>query len=247
MAGATIRIHLVEGTPLGKDRIYVGEADELRSRINQHYSGPSAKGFWTRAIAFTSKDEGFNKAHVRFIESRLVALGHKAKRVTLENGNAPAEPALSESDRSEAETFLAEMLVIYPLLGVDAFAVPTTAPDAPATLTLRARGIVATGHDSPEGFVVHVGSQAALTEVPSLHDYIKKVRATLVGSGVLVASKGQYRVSQNYTFNSPSTAAGVMLGRSSNGPRGMEGREREVAQGHPGGGRGRVNVSPDAA
>src|SRR5262245_15278885 len=191
---------------LGKVRVYVGEADELRLRINQHYSGPGAKGFWTRAVAFTSKDENFNKAHVRYIESRLVGLGHAAKRVTMENGNAPGEPALSESDRSEAETFLSEMLVIYPLLGVDAFTVPTVPIDAPATLTLKARGIVAYGHDSPEGFVVHRGSEAALADVPSLHDYLKKLRGTLAASGVLLAEKDRYRLTQDYTFNSPSTA-----------------------------------------
>ena len=201
----------------GNARVYIGEADELRARISQHYSGPGAKGFWTRAIAFTSKDENFNKAHVRFIESRLVARGHGAKRVILENGNAPAEPALSESDRSEAETFLEEMLVIYPLLGVDAFVVPIVLPSAPAPLQLRARGIVASGHDSPEGFVVHAGSQAALTEVPSLHDYLRKLRANLVTSGALAADAGLYRVTQDYTFDSPSTASGAMLGRTSNG------------------------------
>ena len=76
----------------GVSRIYVGEADELRSRINQHFAGPSAKDFWTRAVAFTSKDENLNKAHVRFLESRLVALVSEAKRAHLENGNTPAPP-----------------------------------------------------------------------------------------------------------------------------------------------------------
>ena len=188
--------------------MYVGEADELRSRINQHYSGPGAKAFWTRVIAFVSKDDSFNKAHVRFLESRLVALGHAAKRVAMENGNVPGQPALSESDRSEAETFLAEMLVIYPLVGVDAFSMPTIASDAPATLRLEARGIVAIGHDSPEGFVVHGGSHAALTDVPSIHEYLRKLRGTLVARGVLRLEDDHYRLAQDYTFNSPSTAAG---------------------------------------
>jgi predicted GIY-YIG superfamily endonuclease len=262
MPGSTIRIYLVEGTPLGprtieksnwtgkafdfarldwpkmrtrldflrpgvyvlagvdevgQQRVYVGEADQLRVRIDQHNSGPGAKGFWTRATAFTSRDESFNKAHVRYIESRLVKLGHAAKRVALDNGNAPAEPALSESDRSEAETFLEEMLVIYPLLGLDAFTVPSVASDAPATLSLHARGVQSVGHDSPEGFVVHAGSQAALTEVPSAHAYLREMRVKLVRSGVLVLSADRYVLSQDYTFNSPSTAAGVMLGRSANG------------------------------
>jgi hypothetical protein len=200
----------------GVSRIYVGEADELRSRLNQHFAGPSAKDFWTRAVAFTSKDENLNKAHVRFLESRLVALGHKAKRAHLENGNAPAPPALSEPDRAEADAFLDEMLLIYPLLGIDAFTPPVT-HDTVGRLFLKARGAEAEGRDQPEGFVVHEGSTAAKTETPSLSAYVRKMRASLLASGVLVDVGPTYRLALDDVFTSPSMAADVMLGRSSNG------------------------------
>jgi len=262
MAGATIKIFLADGTPLGlrilektnwtgrgfdfaradwpkvrvrddfgrpgvyvlrglgddgQIRVYVGEADELRSRINQHFSGPGSKDFWERAVAFTSKDENLNKAHVRFLEARLVALGLAAKRAKLENGNAPTTPALSEYDRAEAETFLDEMLVIYPLLGIDAFAPPPRQVDAAIRLHLRGRGILAQGRDAAEGFVAYEGSTAALTEVNSLHDYVRKLRTTLRSTGVLVDAGPELRLAQDYTFSSPSMAAAVMLGRSANG------------------------------
>jgi hypothetical protein len=205
---------------LGDDglvHVYIGEADELRSRLNQHFSGPGAKDFWTRAVAFTSKDENLNKAHVRFLESKLIGLGHLAKRATLENGTAPAPPALSEYDRAEAETFLEEMLVIYPLLGIDAFAPPPKAADGGGRLTLIAKGLVAHGRDAPEGFIVYEGSLAARTEAPSLHDYVRKIRAALLASGVLADDGIALHLIQDYTFGSPSTAAAVMLGRSANG------------------------------
>ena len=262
MTGATIRIFLADGTPLGlrvieksnwtgrgfdfarsdwpkvraRDdfsrpgvyvlhglgddgltRIYIGEADELRKRLNQHFAGPAAKEFWTRAVAFSSKDENLNKAHVRYLESRLIALGLAAKRATLENGTVPAPPSLSEYDRAEAETFLDEMLVIYPLLGIDAFAPPSKAPDPAGRLTLSAKGLVARGRDAAEGFVVYDGSLASKTEVPSLHEYIRELRATLLATGVLVDTATALRLTQDYTFGSPSTAAAVMLGRTANG------------------------------
>ena len=262
MAGATIKLFLVDGTPLGprvieksnwtgrafdfarpdwpavrarddfakpgvyvltglgddgQPRVYIGEADELRARINQHFAGPGTKEFWTRAVAFVSKDENLNKAHVRFLESRLVAMGSAAKRAKLENATTPAAPALSEYDRSEAETFLGEMLVIYPLLGIDAFAPPPKQDDSAAVLRVAGRGIVATGRDAAEGFVVYAGSQAAKNETGGLNDYIRKLRAVLIGSGVLVDDGQVLRVSQDYTFASPSTAAGTMLGRTANG------------------------------
>ena len=262
MAGATIKVFLADGTPLGlrilektnwtgrgfdfsradwprvrvrddfgrpgvyvlrglgddgQVRVYVGEADEFRSRINQHYAGPGAKEFWERAVAFTGKDENLNKAHVRFLESRLVALGLAAKRAKLENGNAPAIPALSEYDRAEAETFLEEMLVIYPLLGIDAFAPPAKHVDSTPHLHLHGRGIRAEGRDAAEGFIVFEGSTAAATEAPYLHDYVRKLRATLRSTGVIVQASSGLRLAQDYTFNSPSTAAAVLLGRTGNG------------------------------
>jgi hypothetical protein len=201
----------------GTVRVYIGEADELRTRLNQHYSGPNAKEFWTRAVAFASKDANLNKAHVKFLEARLVSLGQAAKRAKIENGNAPALPALSEPDRADAEAFLDEMLVIYPLLGVDAFA-PATVASSGLVLSLKgARGAVATGRDTASGFVVLAGSRATFDEVKTTHAFISAQRATLIANGVLVADAGTYLLTQDYTFSSPSTAAAVMLGRTANG------------------------------
>lgn len=262
MAGSTIKLFLVDGTPLGprvieksnwsgrgfdfarldwptvrsrddfskpgvyvlsglsddgQPRVYIGEADELRARMNQHFSGVGMKDFWTRAIAFVSKDENLNKAHVRFLESRLVSLGIIAKRALLDNAAVPGLPALSEYDRSEAEAFLAEMLVIYPLLGIDAFAPPTKLGVQGKVLQLAGRGIAASGQDTAEGFVVYAGSRAASTETAGINDYLRKLRMQLIASGVLEVDGSSLRLAQDYTFASPSMASGVMLGRTSNG------------------------------
>ena len=200
--------------PTGDPVVYVGEADELRARLNQQYAH---KDFWTRGIAFTSKDENLNKAHVRYLESRLVALGQASKRVSLENGNAPTLPSLSESDKAESEAFLVEMLVVFPVVGMLAFEQVKPPAVSQPTMTLRGRGIIATGHDSSEGFVVYRGSLAAKSEVPSTPPYVSGLRSRLVGDGVLAAEANGLRLAQDYTFDSPSTAAGVMLGRSANG------------------------------
>jgi hypothetical protein len=46
--------------------LYIGECDPLRPRLEQHYA---KKDFWTHVIAFISKDEALNKAHVQYIEA----------------------------------------------------------------------------------------------------------------------------------------------------------------------------------
>ena len=49
-------------------RIYIGQSDNVMNRLLSH---DSEKDFWTDAAAFTSKDNAFNSAHARFIESEL--------------------------------------------------------------------------------------------------------------------------------------------------------------------------------
>ena len=85
--------------------------------------------------------------------------------------------------------------------------------------TIQGREVKATGYDTPQGFVVKSGSFAASDEVQSLKDHfphICKLRADLLKSGVLIAAEDKYRFTQDYTFNSPSMASDVVLGRSSN-------------------------------
>src|SRR5262249_52831174 len=84
-------------------------------------------------------------------------------------------------------------------------------------LQVKSKGIEAQGYDSPQGFVVLASSRAVRSETPSIHNYIRALRASLVERGVFVLDGGSYRVTQDYVFNSPSTAAGVILGQSANG------------------------------
>ncbi|MEK7476066.1 MAG: GIY-YIG nuclease family protein [Candidatus Coatesbacteria bacterium] len=198
------------GLPL----VYVGEGDPIRPRLDQH---AAKKDFWISCIAFTSKDENLNKAHVQYLEARLVKLAADAKRCVLDNGNAPQLPSLSEADAADAEGFLSEMLLCFPVLGVSVFSEAMGETRAGPALHLRARGVEADGVETPQGFEVRSGSRAAKSEVPSCHAYIVELRVALIKNGVLRPEGDAYVFSQNYLFSSPSTAAGVVLGRSSNG------------------------------
>jgi len=206
----------------GLPSLYVGEADILRERLRQHAVN---KEFWTRLVAFTSTNEGLNKAHVRYLESRLVGLAKDANQWELENGTQPASPPLSEADKADAEWFLAEMLVIFPLLGIDAFETAATQARSHThpknhelpELYLRERCADAKGREVAEGFVVLKGSQARSTEVGSIQDYMRDMRKQLQDRGVLVAEGSNLVFTQDYRFTSPSNAAGVLVGGSANG------------------------------
>ncbi len=195
--------------------VYIGEGDVVRRRLEKHYG---KKDFWTRAVVFVSKDGYLNKAHVSFLESRLLARAQQAKRCKLDNATGSQPPSLSEADQADAEGFLADMLSIFPVLGVNVFDMPRKAkPHDASRLTLRAKGVVARGYESEEGFVVLEGSEIVTSEVKSIHQYLSDMRKELAEEGVITTDGQPWKLAQDYPFNSPSTAAGVVLGRSANG------------------------------
>ena len=116
-------VYVLVGTSdeTGNPRMYVGEGDPVLNRLNDHYT---KKEFLTTAIFFTSKDANLNKAHVQYLESRLITLAREAKQCDLDNGNFPALPSLSEAEIAYMEGFLYNMLHCFPVLGVRFFEKP---------------------------------------------------------------------------------------------------------------------------
>ena len=68
-------------------RVYVGEADDVWTRLQSH---DSKKDWWTWVVVFVSKDENLTKAHVRWLEAKLVRDIKDAKRADIENDNEPS-------------------------------------------------------------------------------------------------------------------------------------------------------------
>lgn len=194
--------------------LYIGEGDPVGPRLEQHHS---KKDFWTWLVCFTSKDGTLNKAHVQHLEARLIELAREAKRADLENATSPKLPSLSEAERADAESFLADMLSIFPLVGLSAFEKPKAPRRKRDLLFLSGKGITAKGYESAEGFVVLKGSTGVSDEVPSIHRYLSTRRRELVQKGVLIPTGDLLELTQDYSFESPSTAAGILLGRSANG------------------------------
>jgi len=203
-----------DGEDIFRPLLYVGEADDVRNRVDSHVKN---KDFWTGVVAFTSKDGNLNKAHVRYLEARLLALAAAADRVTLLNGTGPALPRLSEADIAEMEGYLSEMLVMLPLAGVIAFQSVQRQQASGDDFVLTGRGAQASGTDTSEGFVVFEGSLARTDEVASINSGATRLRARLLSEAVLMPEDEHLRFAKAHLFDSPSTAAAVVLGRTANG------------------------------
>jgi hypothetical protein len=197
--------------------VYIGEGDPIIDRFKKH-STDEKMNFWHTLYAFTSKDDNLNKAHVQFLESRLVSLAHAAKNCLVKNKNTPLPSSLSEADIAETETFLEEMLLCIKALGLRFFESDSkTKRKDKIVFTLVSRSLKAYGHWVNTGFTVLQGSEAALRTAPSAAEIVVRWRKDLQQLGVLKLKGGVLIFDQNYTLTSPSLAAAVVYGRNANG------------------------------
>lgn len=201
----------------GKPAIYVGEAECIKDRVKNHLE----RDFWNQIVFFISKDENLTKAHIRFLEGKLIEQANKANRAIVKNGqNSGAK--LPESDREDMKVFLEKIYQLLPVLGVELL-VSTKVKSETATekgiLYCEIKGLTAKGHLSPNGFLVLKNSQAVLKDRASSKKYpwASNMRERLRDEGVLIENGDHLIFARDEDFLSPSAAAAVVHGGHANG------------------------------
>jgi len=219
--GVYVLIGERDGLPLA----YVGEGEEVAARVRDH---DGRKDWWTTALIVTTAGDDLNKAHVKYLESRLVEQARLAGTMSLENGNTPARSSLSEAGVSNMEEFLDTLFIVFPALGIDVFT-NKRRPDPAKTISLapskspkfllenRKHGIRATAMVTDGEFVVMKGSLARNTWEGGSDSTYRPLHGKLLASGMIEVGPQVAIFSDNYAFSSPSAAAAVVTGRTSNG------------------------------
>lgn len=201
----------------GSNVVYIGEAESIRDRLKSHLS----KDYWNQIVFFISKDENLTKAHIRYLEGRLIELARQAGRALIKNGQSSGA-RLPESDREDMEIFLEKIQQLLPVLGIE-FLVPTKVPAKgavePDLLSCETKGLKATGYLTPNGIVVLAGSQAVLVERPSSKKWPgpHNMRQDLLAEGILNAEVDHLVFRRDAEFPSASAAASVIHGGHTNG------------------------------
>jgi hypothetical protein len=212
-------VYFLTGTDpeTNKSAIYIGEAECVRERVKSHL----AKDFWNNITFFITKDENLTKAHIKYIEGRLIDAARSIERSVVMN-NQGSGAKLPESDREDMEVFLEKMQQVLPVLGVEAF-VQTTATEEEKQqeelLSCNIKNLKATGYLTPNGIVVLKGSQSVLEERSSAKKWpsVLAQRNKLIEEGALVQENGAYTFTKDIEFSSPSSAAATIHGCSANG------------------------------
>lgn len=194
--------------------LYIGEAETIRNRLDLHHA---EKDFWNQAIIFTQSGDPLNKAQVQYLESHLVKLAKKYKNWKMDNIQVPREPKLSESEKADSAGYLKEVLLILPVLGVDAFMVGEESQAEISLYRFMGEGWDATGYETGSGFLVQKDSLVCLSAKPNLYPSATTKREQLIKERILIKYGEGYRFEVDHIFNSSSQAASVCADRSCNG------------------------------
>lgn len=220
-------VYLLFGDSLGADlpSVYVGEGDEIAARLRTHARDEN-KEFWDRFVAITSKDMNLTKAHVKYLEGRLIKIILEAKKCRLMNKTEPSFERLPEADISDMESFLEELQLLLPVVGIDFLRRPKLSSEEPRaedkaiffTVKNAAKGISARATEIDGEFVILAGSTGNLLEAPSFSEKIKIIRDLAIESGRLQKINNEcFTLSEDIAFSSPSAAAVFLFGTSRNG------------------------------
>jgi hypothetical protein len=225
-------VYLLLGDQEGEPVAYVGESDDVGTRLKNH---DVKKDWWNSVLFITTAGNKLNKAHVRYLEARLIAEARRIGRVELDNATNPPVPSLSEADIAKMEAFLENLLTVLPAVRVDMY-IERTRPAVKAVPAVAAQAWIASAaprfvlenkkhkliaHAVLNGgeFVVEKGSLARFqweSKAQIVHSY-SQLHAQLKRAGVLSEEGGHCIFTENYAFQSPSAAAAVINGRPANG------------------------------
>lgn len=215
---------------LSQDMIYIGESDNTWKRLINH-NNDSSKDFWGKTIIITSKDENLTKAHIRYLESRLITVAIQAKRAKVSNGTNPDVTSLPEPDVADMEYFLEQIQMILPVLGFT-FAMPIPRvhivqnSESPNSTDLASpifyfnyAGTNAQAQEINGEFVVFEDSTVRKAHTNSIADSYLQIREKLQREGKMIDSQNPdyWVLTQNVPFPSPSAAANIIGGASLNG------------------------------
>ena len=223
-------VYILLGEKDGEPVAYIGEGEDISERIRTH---EQKRDWWTQAVLVTTSANLLNKAHVKYLEARLVAIARSVNRRGLENGNSPPRPSLSEATQASMESFLEYLLVVLPALRIDMFqeyakAKPEQSHDKSSLtgtngpvfeLINRKHGLAAKAILDGDDFTVLEGSTARIKweGKGSFDSSYAQLHSELCRANILVRDGDRCVFVKSYAFRSPSAAAAVVNGRPANG------------------------------
>jgi len=208
-----VGIYLLFGNEESRPQIYIGEAENCLIRLKQHNK---SKDFWTHAVVFISKTQYFTKTHIKFLEWLCCEIASKVNRYSLENGNSPTKPHVSESVEADLYDSFETIQILSSTLGYPVFD-EIKKPKPKETITCKGKSAYAEGEYTEDGLIVFKNSKCNLSESKTAGKWLIGKRSDLIEGGVLKKQEDVLVFTKDHIFGSPSAAAAVVLARRANG------------------------------
>ena len=118
--------------------IYIGQSQNLLTRIGEHAIG-SSKDFFQYIVCVTGND--INNVHCLWMEAHLIEQAKIIDRCTLDNRTMPSKPRIEMAVEVGIKQFLNDALQIFPIFEIKAFvpAKTVTTPTTKETITPHKR------------------------------------------------------------------------------------------------------------
>jgi hypothetical protein len=217
-----------ESDETGEPVVYIGQAgirkngEGILYRLQEHRRNPK-KDYWTEAVVFTTSNNSLGPTEISYLENQFCNLALSIGRYDVKNGNDPTPGNITEEKESELDAFIEYAKMVIAILGYKVFTPLVQKPvEMPETevedidlflsRTIRQidKTVNAKGRQTAEGFVVLKGSQISPVDDDTISEKMKELRKnTKVNS--------DYELLEDVMFNSPSSAAVFVTGKSTNG------------------------------
>lgn len=214
------------------DAVYIGQAGIRKNgegvlfRVLEHIKD---EFFFSEAVMLTTQNNSFGPTEISYLENKFTNMAIYTDRYKVKNGNDPNPGNVTEEKESELQDFIEYSKMVLGVLGYKIF-VPLVDKDdeddskksgevQELTLYLSRKSkksnktIEATCKRTDEGFVVLKGSMIDEVDAEAIPKSIKNLRDKCKMNNEIIDG----RITKNYLFNSPSYAAGFILGRYTNG------------------------------
>jgi hypothetical protein len=197
-------------------RVYVGQSGDLRKRLADHHA---KKEFWQRVLVVVSRTNSLTQTHALFLEWHCLKRAAEVGRYRIDNGNAGSKPHTPAPLEADCLEIFETAGILLATLGFPVFE-PMVGGGAkrPEVFLCTAGGCEGRGSYTDEGFVVLKGSLGRRENVKSIKGTsMERLRERLIATGVLKLEGDRVIFQRDQLFESPSTAATAVLGRSANG------------------------------
>lgn len=217
-----------------RNSAYIGQSGNVGRRIKTHHEN---KDFWDRALIAISLTGSLTVTHAYFLEWLAIQRAEAVDRFDLHNSTAGSRPHTSAPMEAECREIFDTFDILLTTLGFPLFkpllitkaphaglpssageSCPATEENAGLDLFLKTDGVDASACYTDEGVVIRKGSYGRATSTETFATTAKhRKRENMIADGILRKDGSRLFFEQDFLFNSPSTAAMYLLGRSANG------------------------------